>query len=533
MKQFIVFFLILFVCLPVKAAQTDSLYIDDSQRFDNYYLEALTKSLDGKREEAFSLYQKALEIDPTSSAALFGISKYYLAKQQTDRAFEAMKKAVDNAPDVSEYKLLLASIYRQENRFGEAIAIYEELVEKDPGNTELNYYLSELYIRLGAFDKAIVSLDNIENTIGTRESISFQKLKLMLATEKYEDAIAQLKKMTERFPGNASYYVMLGDVYREMKKDDEALKYYEKAKAIDPYDPLYAMSMLDYYQSKQDTEAMNALFEELDSNDALEPELAHIYARYLINQGKEEKAKLQYEKIVNMDPEDYEAWRSLLAFSLNTDDAERIITLCDQALTYFPEGSEFYFYKGIALYQEDRLEEALNTFEEGVKTISPAKRALISTFYGQIGDLNQALQRPEEAYAAYEKALEYNDSNVGVLNNYAYYLSLAKKDLEKAERMSAKSLTLDPNNATYLDTYAWIFFQQENYRLAKFYIEKAVANGGSAKSEVIEHYGDILFKSGEKAKALTEWEKALELRTPGEEAALLEKKIKKQAYYEK
>ena len=67
-----------------------------------------------------------------------------------------------------------------------------------------------------------------------------------------------------------------------------------------------------------------------------------------------------------------------------------------------------------------------------------------------------------------------NDKNVVVLNNYAYFLSLEKKDLKKAERMSALAVKLEPNNSTYLDTYAWIFFVQGNYTLAKIYIETAV-----------------------------------------------------------
>jgi Tfp pilus assembly protein PilF len=78
-----------------------------------------------------------------------------------------------------------------------------------------------------------------------------------------------------------------------------------------------------------------------------------------------------------------------------------------------------------------------------------------------------------EAYKAYDEALKYNDKNVVVLNNYAYFLSLEKKDLKKAERMSALAVKLEPNNSTYLDTYAWIFFVQGNYTLAKIYIESA------------------------------------------------------------
>ena len=81
------------------------------------------------------------------------------------------------------------------------------------------------------------------------------------------------------------------------------------------------------------------------------------------------------------------------------------------------------------------------------------------------------------------------NKNVVVLNNYSYFLSLEKKDLKKAERMSAQCIKLEPDNATYLDTYAWIFFVQGNYTLAKIYIESALEKDKTKSAELVDHYG--------------------------------------------
>ena len=109
------------------------------------------------------------------------------------------------------------------------------------------------------------------------------------------------------------------------------------------------------------------------------------------------------------------------------------------------------------------------------------------------------------------------------MNNYAYYLSLEKAELKKAERMSAKTVELEPKNSTYLDTYAWILYQQGNYSLAKFYIEKAIDN--LAKQEdhgvIMEHYGDILWMNSKDAendgKALEMWQKSYDAGNKTEE----------------
>ena len=79
-----------------------------------------------------------------------------------------------------------------------------------------------------------------------------------------------------------------------------------------------------------------------------------------------------------------------------------------------------------------------------------------------------------EAYAAYDSSLVYNPNNIGTLNNYAYYLSVERTNLDKAEEMSYKTVKAEPENATYLDTYAWILFEKKRYTEARIYIEQAM-----------------------------------------------------------
>jgi tetratricopeptide (TPR) repeat protein len=91
---------------------------------------------------------------------------------------------------------------------------------------------------------------------------------------------------------------------------------------------------------------------------------------------------------------------------------------------------------------------------------------------------------------------------------------------------------MQPNNPTYIDTYAWVFFQEGNYSLAKFYIESAISNGGDNSPDILEHYGDILYKIGNTDKAVEQWEKALNAKEKGEDTDLLKKKIENKMYYE-
>lgn len=89
-----------------------------------------------------------------------------------------------------------------------------------------------------------------------------------------------------------------------------------------------------------------------------------------------------------------------------------------------------------------------------------------------------------------------------VLNNYAYYLSLKKKDLQRAEAMSRLSNELEPDNSTYLDTYAWVLFQQKRYDEAKQYMDKVVElmerDGEEMSDDVLLHIKQINKKAKKK-----------------------------------
>ena len=93
-------------------------------------------------------------------------------------------------------------------------------------------------------------------------------------------------------------------------------------------------------------------------------------------------------------------------------------------------------------------------------------------------------------------------------------------------------MTAEPNNATYLDTYAWILFMKGRYSEAKSYIDQAlsVESDSTIGPVVIEHAGDIYAMNGDTSKAVEYWKKALSM---GGDKAILQKKIKQRKYIKK
>jgi tetratricopeptide (TPR) repeat protein len=380
--------------------------------------------------------------------------------------------------------------------------------------------------------------------------------------------LAEVESLAAKFPLEARYPIMIGDLYLENKKTDKAYEAYQKAYAIDPENPYYVVSMANYYeaiddkdaaetqirtalanvkldidlkvailsryilrleQSQKGAESALELFETLIEQHPEETKLRLMYGRLLAMKGKSDEAKFQFQLVSEMEPENDEAWQQLLDLALKSQDTAEIIRLCEKCIELFPDVPEYYFYLSVGNYQANNFEKALEACYRGVEVAPAENPALKSTFYGQIGDILHQAGRPDESFEAYEKALEFNDKNVLVLNNYAYFLSLVNKDLKKAERMSAQCIKLEPNSPTYLDTYAWIFFKQGNYTLAKVYIESALSKDDTNSTELVDHYGDILFMTGDKGKALLQWKKAKEM---GKASEVLDRKIAEEKYIE-
>jgi len=547
-------------------SRTNELSHSDQRKFDYLFYEALNLKNAGKYDAAFDAFNYCYAIDSTAAPVLYELANFYMQLNQPEVAVDLLKRAVENSSDNFAYKIALASITRNLGMYGEAAEAYEELVKQYPAKADLNFYLAEALTQQGEIGKAIKAYDALESSMGMNEALSMQKYRLYNMLGEPEKALEEIEKLAVKYPMESRYQIVLGDLHLEKGEADKALEFYDRAYALDPSSPYYIVAMANYYevkgdkeaaetqirnalinekldieskvsilsryivsfqQSKKDTESANPLFETLLEQHPEDTELKQMYGGLLVLQGKTEEAKFQFQLITEMEPENMAAWQQLLNLSIR--DIPEMIRVSKKCIELFPDVPEFYLWLGIAYSQNEEYDEAIQAYRDGLLVVPEENRPLKSDLYGQIGDTFYQKDQMDKAFEAYDEALKYNERNVVVLNNYAYFLSLAKKDLVKAERMSAQCIKLEPDNATYLDTYAWIFFMQGNYTLAKFYIEKALASDRTGSHELIDHYGDILYMSGDAEKAVEQWEKAKEM---GKESVVLDQKIAEKRYIE-
>lgn len=567
-QQLIYCFLISFIGVNVTAQEQQSLTSAEQRKFDYFFYEGLKLKQAGRFDAAFDTFNHCLAIDSTAAPVLYELSNFYVQLDQAKKAVEMLKRAVANSEDNFTYKMALASVTRELGMYSEASQLFESLVKEYPAKPELNFYLADAYSQQGEVEKAVDALNRLEENLGMNENISMQKFKLYSSIKDESKAFAELDKLANKFPTQARYQIMIGDLLLQKNDTTQAAARYAKAYEIEPSNPYYIVSMANYYdqvgnkeaaetqiksalvnpkldietkvgilsryimklqQTQKGTESANELFKTLIEQHPNETKLNMMFAALLEMQQKIDEAKFQYQLVTELNPEEADAWKQLLLLALRSDDIPEVIRICNKGKELFPQMPEFYFYQGIAYYQEKAYREAIDVYQQGISIIDPQNAPLLSDFYGQIGDIYYQLDSLDKAYKAYDKALEYNDKNAVVLNNYSYFLTLNAGDLSKAERMSAQCIKLQPDNPTYLDTYAWVFFKQGNYTLAKIYIENAISKEEVKSADLLEHYGDILYKMGDKEKALEQWKKAKTLES---ESKTLDKKIETETYIE-
>jgi tetratricopeptide (TPR) repeat protein len=209
----------------------------------------------------------------------------------------------------------------------------------------------------------------------------------------------------------------------------------------------------------------------------------------------------------------------LLANAASMND--ELIRISDQALEEFPDSMDIRFFKAIGLYENEAYEDLVEHLEHtyfdqySVDEYASQSRLMFAEAYYRLKNypLSDSL---------FEQMIEEEPDNYIVLNNYSYYLAERGEKLEQALKWSFLTIKNNPENATFLDTYAWILYKMNKLEEAEKYILTALKKGGENDPEVNEHAGDIqvALESYEIAKSY--YRKAIIL---GGNSTLLEQKI--------
>jgi len=515
---------------------------------------------------AIANYQKCIEYYPDDFAAHFKLGQvYYKAGRYADAAssFE-IAFSLSNNDLFAGNQLVLA--YMKLSEFKKAINVLLSLHNTYPQNVEVQLDLSNVYLAAGQLAKSIKVLDELEKQIGVTEPVSNQKKLIYLNLNKLESAVAEIEKLIKAYPENTDYIRLLIDVYVSNRKDDKVFDLYKKITEINPNDGSAQLILADYYLRYNMTEKANQAAEKAISNPDLDlnSKITFLLLNYLnkeINNSNKDIVLKYVEMIVSLHGDDSRVysfrgdvksalkqddealadymkalegeknilllWNKVIVGLMKKQDFQQSLQYCNQAIEHFPLSPELYLYAGMSNIRLKKFQEAASSLSSGLNYIK-TNEILKFQFYANLGEAYNGLKEFTNSDEYFEKAIAIDSLDVSLLNNYAYYLSLRKDKLDRAEALSLKTITKYPDEPAYLDTYGWILFQKGNYQKAKEYIGKALEKR-AWDADLLEHYGDVLYHLNDIEGAVTYWGKA---KSKGSTSLTLDKKIAGRRYYE-
>lgn len=533
----------------ISAAQTVNVLSAEQQlAFDSLYFEALSLKLLGKNDEAFARVNEALTVDPNSAPALYFRSRQYSAQgkmvEALDDAWRASTLDTTNVWYVSES----AQLWLRKGAVQKAIEQYESMHRQHPTNSQTLYALADVYYRVDSLAKLVDVLSEIEQIDGINPNLTMQKFYLLQQMGRLDEGFAEVEKVVARYPFDVQYRIQLGDLQMQNGMLQQAKKTYEDAAKIDPDNAYVWVAQSNYYSVMGDQEAADALVDaalvhpnlDIDTKikilteylkntlqkvakekelakdtTAIEiagvdelftrvatmhptaPEVYDLHASYLGVIDQDSLAMVQERFAVDLKPSDATYWARLLNYAARADNYKAVIAYGREAMALHPAEVSVYLTQAYAYHRLEMPDSVVTCYREGIARIDAKEVNTISQLYGYLGDTYHELGDKQQSYECYEQALKYNERNYEVLNNYAYFITMDENpDLQKAERFASKVVQQYPNNPTYIDTYAWIFYLEGNYMLAKFYQQRAIElSGEDVSPEIQEHWERIQEKA--------------------------------------
>jgi tetratricopeptide (TPR) repeat protein len=516
---------------------------------ENAFIDACSdKNVKGKPEEAEKKLRFCLTIDPQNAAVKYELSKLLILTARLDEALQLAKESTESDPKNEWYHLNYIDVLNARRDYNHAAEAYEKLVKIFPERSEYVESMAIEYAMGQNYAKAFKIYEELEKRFGENETFTLNKVKLLKEQKKYNEAENELKRMINTNPQEPRYHVYLAEFYEDMNDLQKAKTVYEKLLEIDPNNAMVHLIMANYYKEQGRSEESHNERKIAFSNPDLPlaakteilawylqqsayypeytekgfelceimvkvhpkaPEAHGIYATFLMKEKKYEQAYTHFLMAARYDRNHLSTWLGLMEVEVRLQKYDSLEMHSASAMELFPSQPIPYFYNGVANKQMRNYKKAAQSFYDGVEFVYDDK-GLMLDFYTNLGDVYAYLEEYEKSDKAYDDALKINPDQPYVLNNYAYYLSMRKEKLDKAEKLSKRANDLDRENPEYIDTYGWILFQLGKYKEAEDWLSRAIKMKPN-KAVFSEHYGDVMYKLDKPEDALKYWKRANEL----------------------
>lgn len=543
----------------------------------------------------YEMARHAIRLDPASVEAGYNFGLYHMImgrdSTERNRGMQLVRRYADTYPaDYTENNLYSMMAARVMDQPQEAVRVLERLLTIYPKRTDIYMSLANYYGTMGESEAALNAVRRYEHAETMDVNTVVTKSAILLSRTDTAEAILAIDSLVMAKPNDPETWMLRGEFYGILEQPDSALASLLRARDLAPYQFRTRMMLADFYRQQGDSVQADArMTEALAANDLTVEEKADGLTEFvsgLVANGNDlTRALPMIEALENQDPgnravlsikaalfntmeryddliatlrrmlaeapDNAELWNRLMFAHISKEDYKSLPAIHREAeaeLGHTDPVLDLYLASGYAMDNNPgkAAEILYGTIHSYIPTYSDTMpgQALadtvetrnfpvnIATYLQMLGDQYVSLNDTVKGLRVYDQALRIEPDNYMTLNNYAYFLALGGKELDRALEMSQKTVNAQPSNGTFLDTYAYILFRKHEYDRARMYQEMAIQATPEAEvtPDLYEHYGDILFMLGDAEKAVEYWKKAL-AKSPDND--LLKRKVEHETYFYK
>lgn len=517
--------------------------------FNYVYIEAIKQKMMGNSGDALEYFEQCLKLNPNSDAVYFQMAQIVIAGGDISNGKMFILKAEKIDPKNFWYLMSLADIYYREKNLDSSIIFYEKAVEYFPDKEDLQLTLGNLYAENKNYVKAKSVFDSFDKKYGLNETSTLSAIKSLMAAGDFDDALIKINLLIKEFPDELLYEGILAEIYRGKGENEKALEVYIQILEKDPDNANTQLAFCDFLikeksydelmlllnsivtnekVQKQDKISLVAQLIELpelvnEKGDSLLAELKELESIYkdddivvllrpelLIKKNDFYSAAKRFNEIIENRPDNYYAWEKLLFIYLQERDYDNLLLKGEECATRFNRS-----FVAKVLYANGALEKG--KYDIALDEVRKAEILAGDNIENKMqvltmrADIYYRSRNFSKSFETFEEARNLRDSDLTVLNNYAYYLAEQGTKLKEAEEMAKQVIKKEGKNTTYLDTYAWVLYKRSKLEEAAKVMEDIIKSGDKPDAVWYEHYGYILKKQNKCAEAVENWQIALKL----------------------
>ena len=473
----------------------------------------------------------AVEMEPTNPWYLKDLAYYEVyggnIKEGIKNFDLAVKYSANPVPVLNEYLNVIGSF-----DMNQASLVLAQLSAIQGEDEDIARKRFELLSLQGKFKEAGKVLEDFEKKNKVEDSYYFYLLEFYRENSLKEEASKWLKHMKEVIPNNGKLLLEESGELANAGNDAKSYELLKKSIASGDLGWYDAIDVLKKYEelAEQDEKFKKPLWEifDLTFNQFTSEYQCLVQLSFVANhQDNFVRQEEMLRLAVALYKSDVMVWQFLLENQKHLRKWNELVKVGNEALELFPTDAEIYYFTGLGYLKLQDYSKSLELLITG-RDLVIEDHELLSQFYSSLGSVYFKTNNWTECENSFEQALIQNPDNATALNNYAYYLGLKKVQLDKALGIVQYAVSMQPNNAIYLDTFGFILFQKKQYQAAITQLEIAVKLN-AADSEIWEHLGDSYFMLGNEAKAMECWNKGLSLNPTH---AKLKEKINQKKFIE-